>query len=107
MIRRPPRSTLFPYTTLFRSRQRPRYMVAAVLEQAEQGATERLAPARAAQLPAPPTSAGRARGAAEGARRERAASPITMSESRAPRPPSPRASTLRDRESARPNSRHL
>src|SRR3712207_7762955 len=23
MIRRPPRSTLFPYTTLFRSRQRP------------------------------------------------------------------------------------
>src|SRR6266542_5260402 len=28
MIRRPPRSTLFPYTTLFRSRQslRPRYL---------------------------------------------------------------------------------
>src|SRR5437773_9687866 len=25
MIRRPPRSTLFPYTTLFRSRQRCRY----------------------------------------------------------------------------------
>src|SRR2546427_5682882 len=24
MIRRPPRSTLFPYTTLFRSRERPR-----------------------------------------------------------------------------------
>src|SRR5690348_17984925 len=24
MIRRPPRSTLFPYTTLFRSRDRPR-----------------------------------------------------------------------------------
>src|SRR5256885_4852375 len=24
MIRRPPRSTLFPYTTLFRSRKRPR-----------------------------------------------------------------------------------
>src|SRR2546422_4817744 len=24
MIRRPPRSTLFPYTTLFRSRRRPR-----------------------------------------------------------------------------------
>src|SRR2546430_2016976 len=39
-------------------RQRPRYMVAAVLEQAEQGATERLAPARAAQLPcAPPAGA--------------------------------------------------
>src|SRR3712207_7915752 len=26
MIRRPPRSTLFPYTTLFRSRSRPRYI---------------------------------------------------------------------------------
>src|SRR3712207_9197061 len=25
MIRRPPRSTLFPYTTLFRSRDRPRW----------------------------------------------------------------------------------
>src|SRR5260221_9776623 len=25
MIRRPPRSTLFPYTTLFRSRPRPRH----------------------------------------------------------------------------------
>src|SRR3989337_3522321 len=25
MIRRPPRSTLFPYTTLFRSHQRPEY----------------------------------------------------------------------------------
>src|SRR3712207_7054590 len=25
MIRRPPRSTLFPYTTLFRSRERERY----------------------------------------------------------------------------------
>src|SRR2546430_2833400 len=29
MIRRPPRSTLFPYTTLFRSRARPRVRVAA------------------------------------------------------------------------------
>src|SRR2546426_307053 len=26
MIRRPPRSTLFPYTTLFRSRRRPVYL---------------------------------------------------------------------------------
>src|SRR3712207_9319892 len=26
MIRRPPRSTLFPYTTLFRSRSKPSYM---------------------------------------------------------------------------------
>src|SRR5687767_15210671 len=28
MIRRPPRSTLFPYTTLFRSRERPPHLVA-------------------------------------------------------------------------------
>src|SRR5438876_4722116 len=27
MIRRPPRSTLFPYTTLFRSKSRPRLIV--------------------------------------------------------------------------------
>ena len=27
MIRRPPRSTLFPYTTLFRSRSRPLYLI--------------------------------------------------------------------------------
>src|SRR2546430_11563969 len=27
MIRRPPRSTLFPYTTLFRSRRRPSFLV--------------------------------------------------------------------------------
>src|SRR5687768_17869291 len=31
MIRRPPRSTLFPYTTLFRSRQRPTGAPAKVL----------------------------------------------------------------------------
>jgi len=46
-------------------RQRPRYMVAAVLEQAEQGATERLAQAGAAPLPAPLASAVRVRGASE------------------------------------------
>src|SRR2546421_1545306 len=63
-------------------RQRPRYMVAAVLEQAEQGATERLAPARAAPPPAPLTSAGRARGASGGAPREPSASPRTMSGAR-------------------------
>src|SRR6266542_5833723 len=32
MIRRPPRSTLFPYTTLFRSRRRPRRRGAADTE---------------------------------------------------------------------------
>src|SRR5256885_14072970 len=37
MIRRPPRSTLFPYTTLFRSRpeERGRNHICAVAEQAE------------------------------------------------------------------------
>src|SRR3989475_9397342 len=33
MIRRPPRSTLFPYTTLFRSRQRHQQGVAALVQQ--------------------------------------------------------------------------
>jgi len=46
-------------------RQRPRYMVAAVLEQGEHGATERLAQAGAVQLPAPLTPAVRVRGASE------------------------------------------
>src|SRR2546422_2794920 len=32
MIRRPPRSTLFPYTTLFRSRALPRHLRQAFLE---------------------------------------------------------------------------
>src|SRR3712207_7776076 len=31
MIRRPPRSTLFPYTTLFRSERRPRRQATALL----------------------------------------------------------------------------
>src|SRR3712207_7405071 len=30
MIRRPPRSTLFPYTTLFRSSQKPEQVIAAL-----------------------------------------------------------------------------
>src|SRR5436305_9074693 len=32
MIRRPPRSTLFPYTTLFRSQQQPRQIDAAIAD---------------------------------------------------------------------------
>ena len=44
-------------------RQRPRYLVAAVLEQGDPGATERLAQAGAVQLPAPLTPAVRVRGA--------------------------------------------
>src|SRR3712207_7616181 len=35
MIRRPPRSTLFPYTTLFRSREEPHLPVAAEDERAD------------------------------------------------------------------------
>src|SRR2546422_4652368 len=43
MIRRPPRSTLFPYTTLFRSRPRPgvekaRVMSSAINNESSQGA---------------------------------------------------------------------
>src|SRR2546430_12924905 len=41
MIRRPPRSTLFPYTTLFRSGQfRPAAAVSAVRERGARGAIE-------------------------------------------------------------------
>src|SRR6266702_8612622 len=45
MIRRPPRSTLFPYTTLFRSRRQPRRAVAAL--------PARALAARAPALPLP------------------------------------------------------
>src|SRR5229473_5269484 len=38
MIRRPPRSTLFPYTTLFRSAARPVGAVAALLPRGRAGA---------------------------------------------------------------------
>src|SRR5256885_12562130 len=37
MIRRPPRSTLFPYTTLFRSDTKQGYLVLQVLERYEAG----------------------------------------------------------------------
>src|SRR5256885_10330971 len=43
MIRRPPRSTLFPYTTLFRSRQpRDRHRALALAEQVEKARPEHL-----------------------------------------------------------------
>src|SRR2546429_2850776 len=42
MIRRPPRSTLFPYTTLFRSRLEPRGDAAAHQDHARTGARDRL-----------------------------------------------------------------
>src|SRR3712207_7217092 len=47
MIRRPPRSTLFPYTTLFRSHVADRRSVVALIgEQLERGLNDLLAPFR-------------------------------------------------------------
>src|SRR5687768_18122163 len=42
MIRRPPRSTLFPYTTLFRSRRRDEGQVLVVLEHRAPGSSRTL-----------------------------------------------------------------
>src|SRR2546429_9075004 len=73
MIRRPPRSTLFPYTTLFRSRARPRAAEAGEVRGIREGL-----PGSAATPPAVPAGArvprrgvradGPARGGARGAR---------------------------------------
>src|SRR2546422_7793622 len=41
MIRRPPRSTLFPYTTLFRSRERGRELDELVIEKRDAGLQRR------------------------------------------------------------------
>src|SRR3712207_6899844 len=52
MIRRPPRSTLFPYTTLFRSTQPPLHAIAALevaRRCADSGFLRRVYPALAAQ----------------------------------------------------------
>src|SRR5690242_20981357 len=46
MIRRPPRSTLFPYTTLFRSKTVTRHAVAIHVEHRARGAVERVVIAR-------------------------------------------------------------
>src|SRR5215813_15204350 len=50
MIRRPPRSTLFPYTTLFRSREAPSHrhagLPAALLRRGRRARRRRPAPAR-------------------------------------------------------------
>src|SRR2546426_6581931 len=60
MIRRPPRSTLFPYTTLFRSRPRPRGVrlrAAGRVEQGPGGALDREPhEANAARAPPGPCS---------------------------------------------------
>src|SRR3712207_7871976 len=82
MIRRPPRSTLFPYTTLFRSAARPRYAGA--------GAAE-------------PLRLHRARAAA--ARRRRRLGRGVPADAR-PRQPRAALAQHRDRKSTRLNSSH-
>src|SRR3972149_1190530 len=73
MIRRPPRSTLFPYTTLFRSRWSP-YHLALKLTVA----------ARGARLPSAPGGGGPRGGAGEPQRNEASASaPIGSAQRRA------------------------
>src|SRR3712207_8448215 len=42
MIRRPPRSTLFPYTTLFRSQVREQYMLSYMLDVESRGSASLL-----------------------------------------------------------------
>src|SRR2546429_1606857 len=79
MIRRPPRSTLFPYTTLFRSLLAHAGRPAAVLQGADRGAT----PGAAGLAPRAPWARSRSIWAA----------------SRLPRPPP-------DRKSTRLNSSH-
>src|SRR3712207_6850898 len=52
MIRRPPRSTLFPYTTLFRSfRRRPRQEVLAVVQHQQQAPLPQVVAQRRRQRP--------------------------------------------------------
>src|SRR3989441_9603871 len=51
MIRRPPRSTLFPYTTLFRSlRLLERLQIGVLLDELKLGQSERADPATAARV---------------------------------------------------------
>src|SRR2546426_5077961 len=53
MIRRPPRSTLFPYTTLFRSLVRARGRRARAMERAAQGDSDGLASTMGAAADSP------------------------------------------------------
>src|SRR3712207_8286866 len=81
MIRRPPRSTLFPYTTLFRS-QRPRLDVVGEGEAlGEGGADRREQPARLGHVPLLAPEPGEvARGAQlEQARRDRKSTRLNSS----------------------------
>src|SRR6266550_4598317 len=67
MIRRPPRSTLFPYTTLFRSRGRPGGSPRPCLPPAP-GCARSAPPARASAAAAAARAAARAREAASAPR---------------------------------------
>src|SRR2546428_4901096 len=58
MIRRPPRSTLFPYTTLFRSRSRRAQAPALVLRSSSTPTTETTRTSRTAELGHADSSAG-------------------------------------------------
>src|SRR5438876_5878890 len=60
MIRRPPKSKLFPYTTLFRSRAAGRKRVQAGALEREAGARGEVAPCGRRHLPGPGGSAARA-----------------------------------------------
>src|SRR2546425_7283261 len=55
MIRRPPRSTLFPYTTLFRSRRQPTLAHAPIRPSCRRQAWRRHLPASAARAPTRPS----------------------------------------------------
>src|SRR5256886_849538 len=92
MIRRPPRSTLFPYTTLFRSRPRARDPRARGGRGDAAGADPRLCQHRVGRLPFPRGRGGggaRVRGAGLERRRARRASRVRARAARGPaaRPP--------------------
>src|SRR3712207_6846611 len=58
MIRRPPRSTLFPYTTLFRARRTPRGSAACLVLPSSRWLPRRSLSVRSLGVGAPPTSGG-------------------------------------------------
>src|SRR3712207_8771041 len=105
MIRRPPRSTLFPYTTLFRSLAGG--AEDRVLPHAAGGRPQRLAAGRGGPRRDPRTEAAARRG--HDARRGRPGPdlPPAPARRRVPafpptRPPPPRAAGVRDRPQTRP-----
>src|SRR3712207_8396464 len=73
MIRRPPRSTLFPYTTLFRSPPAHLPRVPLADDGAAPGALRRTRPGRPAAAPGRPLPLERDRGLGDGGRGDRPA----------------------------------